>query len=394
MNLVLSSIISVISRRSSEDYALVMVNNTIKKLYDEYNFLRYAQIKTSRYLEIERIVNIDSSIDSISQEKLGKAIEEIIKNIVVAIGGNAGFFFIKEVKNNVGTRYSLKLKEIGADLDFMQFNYEVDKKQIKKTVNYNTDVFYRVIKIIIDLLDKKYGRSFSISTIQNLIEEYSKKYSFLQKVKIIDVRYTFGSNEINIYDDLDILKPQYVGMAIENLIFGLIQKLQNLDKPIHIDEFKRQLTHEYMEKLTELGVDLNKKQINYSLLIKNIIKALIEVISNLSTQQYAIYAMNSFLKNVDSKFFFLKQIEVTNIDSDDIFNICIMTNLDEISETDIRRSIQNLLEKIIDNFGEKLGQQFIDDFKDCLDNFYLLKVEEIGVNLHLIQLRHQMKLKT
>ena len=67
------------------------------------------------------------------------------------------------------------------------------------------------------------------------------------------------------------------------------------------------------------------------------------------------------------------------------------TDLDELNETDIRRSIQNLLEQIIDSVGEKLGPKFIEDFKRSLESFYLLRIEEMGVNLHLIQLRHQMK---
>lgn len=387
----LLSIIDVIGRRSSEDYALVMVSNTIKKLCDKYNFLKLVQIKKTRYSEIENIIDIDSSIDQLNPDELGKAFTELIDVIVIAMGKNAGFFFIKEVKNKIGSNYGLKIRNMGVDLDFMQFSFEVDKKQIKTIVNDNEDVFYRSIKILIDILENKYGRAFAVSTIQNLIDEYSKKYDFLKKVKIIDVRYTFGANEIDVDEDLDALKPSYVGMAIQDIIFGLIRNLQEIDKPFQIDDFKRQLPYEYKRKLTEMGVDLNKKQIAYPLLIKHVIKALIEVLSNVSTQQYAIFAMNSFLKNIDNKYDFLKQIKITSIDSNELCNISIMTNLNELNETDVRRSIQNLLEQIIDSIGEKLSQKFIDDFKNSLENFYLLKIEEMGVNLHLIQLRHQIR---
>jgi len=67
---------------------------------------------------------------------------------------------------------------------------------------------------------------------------------------------------------------------------------------------------------------------------------------------------------------------------------------DEISETDVRRSIQKLLEEIIDSLGEELGQKFINEFKNSLEKNCLLRIEEIGVNLHMIQLRHELLGKT
>ena len=134
MNRLLQSIVKVISRRSSEDYALVMVGNTIKKLQDKYDFLNYIDIKATRYSEIENIVTIDSSINTVEPEEIGKAIQEIVGIIVTAMGKNAGFFFIKEVKNKIGPNYGLIIRDMGVDFDFMQFSFEVDKKQTRTTI--------------------------------------------------------------------------------------------------------------------------------------------------------------------------------------------------------------------------------------------------------------------
>ena len=82
-----------------DSYALVMVGNTIKKLQEKYDFLNYIDIKATRYSEIENIVTIDSSINMVGTEEIGKAIQEIIGIIVISMGKNAGFFFIKEIKN-------------------------------------------------------------------------------------------------------------------------------------------------------------------------------------------------------------------------------------------------------------------------------------------------------
>ena len=390
----MKSIVEVIGRRSSEDYALVMLGNTIKKLQERHYFLRFLQIKNTRYSEIKNVVTIDSSINEIDSEDLGKAMQEIIGMVVTAMGKDAGFFFVKEIKNKIGPNYEIALRNMGVDLDVMQFSFEVDKKQTRTLTIENSDVFRLVLKTLIALIEKEIGRDFAISTVTKLIEEYANKYDFLKNITMVDIRYTLGENEINVGQEIDRLEPIHVGKAIEDIIVGVHRSLGENGKPLHIDEFKRQLTSDYRTKLDEMGVNLKKKQFGNSLVFKYVIKALIAVISQASTQRYAVFAMNSFLKKIDTKYVFLKHIVVNPVESDELCDVSIMTNLDEISETDVRRAIQKLLEEIIDSLGGKLGQKFINEFKNSLEKNCLLQIEEMGVNLHMIQLRHELLGKT
>jgi hypothetical protein len=390
----LKSIVEVIGRRSSEDYALVMLGNTIKKLQERHYFLRFLQIKNTRYSEIKNVVTIDSSINEIDSEDLGKAMQEIIGMVVTAMGEDAGFFFVKEIKNKIDPNYEIALRNMGVDLDFMQFSFEVDKKQTRTLTIENSDVFRLVLKTLIALIEKEIGRDFAISTVTKLIEEYANKYDFLKNITMVDIRYTLGENEINVGQEIDRLEPTHVGKAIEDIIVGVHRSLGENGKPLHIDEFKRQLTSDYRTKLEEMGVNLKKKQFGNSLVFKYVIKALIAVMSQASTQRYAVFAMNSFIKKIDTKYVFLKHIVVNPVESDELCDVSIMTNLDEISETDARRAIQKLLEEIIDSLGGKLGQKFINEFKNSLEKNCLLRIEEMGVNLHMIQLRHELLGKT
>ena len=170
--------------------------------------------------------------------------------------------------------------------------------------------------------------------------------------------------------------------------------MEDRGKPLPIDEFKRQLTSDYRTKLEEMGVNLKKKQFGHSLVYKNVINALITVLSQASTQRYAVFALNSFLKKIDTNYDFLKHIKIIPVESNELCNVSIMINLDEISETDIRRSIQKLLEEIIDSLGEDMGKRFINEFKNCLEKSCLSQIEEMGVNLHMLQLRQELLRKT
>ena len=171
---------------------------------------------------------------------------------------------------------------------------------------------------------------------------------------------------------------------------GVQRYVEEENKPFNIDDFKRQLTLDYRTKLDQMGVDFTHRQLGNSVVFTKVIKAIIDVIGQTSTNNYAIYAMNSFLKKIDTKFDFLKNIKITPLDSDELCDINIMANLDDLSDTEIRRSIQKLLEEIVRSIGDELEEIFINEFKKSLEKNCLSRIEEIGVNLHMIELRRDL----
>jgi len=44
----------------------------------------------------------------------------------------------------------------------------------------------------------------------------------------------------------------------------------------------------------------------------------------------------------------------------------------------------------MESLEEKVRKEFIQQFKNSLEKKYLLKIQEMGVNLHMIELRQQM----
>jgi uncharacterized protein YnzC (UPF0291/DUF896 family) len=77
-------------------------------------------------------------------------------------------------------------------------------------------------------------------------------------------------------------------------------------------------------------------------------------------------------------------------DQGELYHITITDNIDSINETDARRAIQQLLETIMESLEEKVRKEFIQQFKNSLEKKYLLKIEEMGVNFHMIELRQEM----
>lgn len=122
---VLNTLINISGRKTNAEYAVSTMNNLIKNLKGKYNFLKNVDIKDTRFLELSEPVTVMSDIDKVNSTDVGKALYDIIKTMNVTLGKNAGYFFIKEFRNNVGDNYYSIMEEMGIDLGLLQLEFEV-----------------------------------------------------------------------------------------------------------------------------------------------------------------------------------------------------------------------------------------------------------------------------
>ena len=125
---VLQTLIDISSRKTTQGHAVLTMYELIKKLQEKYDFLKHIEIKDTRFLEVEDPVTVMSDIDKVEPSDIGKALYDIIKTMNTALGKNAGYFFIKELKNNIGDMYnSVMIEEMGLDLGLMQLEFEINE---------------------------------------------------------------------------------------------------------------------------------------------------------------------------------------------------------------------------------------------------------------------------
>lgn len=386
----LQSVIRIIGRKTSEEYATMTIRNLIKKLRLTYPFLQDMNIRDTRFLELESSVTVPESINNINPKEVGNALKELTNNIMKSMGKTAGYFFIREVREKIGTDYDRVLvKTMDVDLTQLQSTYIVEKKSINLLHLEASDVVRRLLKTLIELLEKQTSKAYAIEFIGRRVEALRQQYAFLEYVSVNDIRYTLGADDVIVQQQINNVDMREIGRAIDSLLKDTDKGLTDLGRNSIVDDLKTHLTMEYITKLEEMGVTIAVHGVGYDAIFKRVIKALIDVLGRTSTETYAIFAVNSFLRKTDSSYEFLKYVKVNPAaDQNDIYNISIMNNFDSISETDARRAIQKLLQAIVDSLGEKLGNQFIHEFKSSLEKKYLTRIEEIGVNLHMIEL-HQ-----
>ena len=128
---VLQKLIDISSRKTTEGHAVLTMYGLIKNLEEKHVFLRHVEIKDTRFIELDEPVTVMSDIDAVGSNDIGEALYDIITTMNNALGKEAGYFFIKELKNSIGETYYSTIEDMGLDLSLMQLEYEVNKLEKK-----------------------------------------------------------------------------------------------------------------------------------------------------------------------------------------------------------------------------------------------------------------------
>lgn len=391
----IETIIQIIGRKTSQEYAAVTIQNLVKKLQLTYPFLREIEIKNTRSLEMEGSVSVKDALNTIPAKDVGRALKELVTKIMISFGKTAGYFFIRETREKIGIEYDrFLLKTMNVDLSLMQSTLIVENKSINILEIQKSDVIRRFLKVLLEAVEKQTSKSFAIACLKQHIDKLRQSYPFLDFILINDIRYTFGPEEIVVQQQVNTIELQDLGKALTSILQETDKTLTDLGRNSIASDLKIHLTFEYLTRLKEMGVTITSQGIGYNAVFTHVIKTLIDVIGKTSSENNAIFLVNSFLRKIDMKYDFIQLIKVEPATKQgELYHIIIGGNLDTISETDARRAIHLLLESITESLGEKISDEFIQKFKNSLDKKYLLKIEEMGINFHMIELHEAMSTK-
>ena len=391
----IETIIEIIGRKTSQEYAAVTIQNLVKKLQLTYPFLREIEIKNTRSLEMEGSVSVKDALNTIAAKDVGRALKELVTKIMISFGKTAGYFFIRETREKIGIEYDrFLLKKMNVDLSLMQSTLIVENKSINILEIQKSDVIRRFLKVLLEAVEKQTSKSFAIVCLQQHFDKLRQSYPFLDFILINDIRYTFGPEEIVVQQRVNTIQLQDLGKALTSILQETDKTLTDLGRNSIASDLKIHLTFEYLTRLKEMGVTITSQGIGFNAVFTHVIKTLIDVIGKTSSENNAIFVVNSFLRKIDMKYDFIKLIKVEPATKQgELYHIIIGGNLDTISETDARRAIHLLLESITESLGEKISDEFIQKFKNSLDKKYLLKIEEMGINFHMIELHEAMSTK-
>ncbi|MCK4902277.1 MAG: hypothetical protein KAS76_02885, partial [Thermoplasmatales archaeon] len=119
--------------------------------------------------------------------------------------------------------------------------------------------------------------------------------------------------------------------------------------------------------------------------------ALIDVLSRSSNPSSSIMVVNDVIKKFQERFEFLNKIK---IDSEQFSKgndgVVVSPEIEDVNSSELGRGIQKVVEDLTISLGEEAGENFIEIFKKRLGKAYVLRIEEMGVNLHLMELKRNL----
>jgi hypothetical protein len=240
-------------------------------------------------------------------------------------------------------------------------------------------------------MEGEINRDFALNTLPELLHRLSTRYEVLRFVEFYDTRHVHDVKMIMVNDAVDQLNSESVAGGIQRLIQEVNSALAEHHMYNFLEKLRQYLTFDYLFRLEEIGVDIQVIPMQQSRLLQEIIKSIVTVLGESSSQNYALLVLDSIQQTLpsDESYIPLFSVDRTRY-SEGLNALSISSDIDSCAVSDIGRSLQTLIEHIIVTLGESSGKQFLERLQQHLGKAYILRMEKMGVNLHIIQIKQNM----
>jgi hypothetical protein len=280
------------------------------------------------------------------------------------MGKNTGYFFIKEIKDDLPFSFESVLKEIDVDLDLLQLKFVTEIKSSYVYHVENSEVLKSTFEAIFEILNSSFGMDLAYSLLSENVSRLNTQYEILSYIKINDIRAIYDIEVITIDDNVNSVDEKTVGVAIQKCLQELNIFLTEKKNFLLVDRLKNKLNPNILFKLGSIGVNFDVIQIKQALIVKHVLSALIGILSEATTDSYAFLVINNILKKYEKEFEFLRCIKVDSVNySKGLESIIVSSEIETIRESDLGKSLQRIIENIAKALGEEAGSFFVEKLK-------------------------------
>ena len=391
----ITSVIAVVARRTSDNFAIIILGNAIDHLQEKYNLLKYVRILDTQYIETEQFISIDPKLNDFEQEEIAKSLRELIEMVTTSIGRNAGFFFIREIKDHIGFECHTSLKKMDVDLDILQYGFTFDRiRKLAQSIDA-LEITKQLIQISIDISKQAIPYRQVIPMIAQIIDELTPQYKFLENISINDLRFTQGTDEVFINSSLNQVPIPELSTAVETILIEINKSLEETGFFSYVTELNRSLGSEYRVKMEELKYSINIQQFGLQVIIRNVLLAIIQTMEDLELPQNPREIIQSKIKEVSERYAFLKDITINDSENFiDEQSIIFTSDFNDASGLEVGRSLKLILQHLMKTFDAEESLYFIKKLRASLDQGFITKLEIMGLNLYMLQLRQEIRTTT
>lgn len=388
---IIKTLIKNIGRRTSESFATVLIDKVLTDLKKKYTFLECISITNTQYSEGTNAISIQPEINAIEPTLFYKAIEEIIQKTVQHLERNADFYFIREFQQAIHDIDDFVLQEENINLGFMQHQYIAYRKKALRIKN--SQVMKYVFEALLRTLSYKTPIKQAFRNLVVLMEKLTSKYDFLDYIQLSEIQDSEDLFSIESQPDIDNIWSGQIANAIETIVeqIGKSSDWERYD--VFLNDFKIELGRERLNELETIGVNFHRIQseitrTKFDVLVEKILEVLIQIISEKTSQAFAIVIIDKILMELRKKYEILQSITIDKSQySKGIESINILPTINLAEPYQLGKAMRDIIRFTRKNLGDE-AYNFIDDFKNKLGADYISEIEDLGVNLHFLEMEY------
>jgi len=428
---VIESYLTALGNSTSQDFSIKTFNYILDKHREVYSFLEYLSVGKN---PLDESIKID--VENVSELKYAKTsnisdfLEIVFKEVFKEVIQDERFYstdlesIIQNVKKDVGdlleelgVRIKWRLVVQGAHAELGVSSAEVTVDITRKKSQILEPLINSIIDLVYEgMLKKEKKRKDAVEVVVEVIKKIEKKYDFFGSMLVEDIDkeqedyniktqwtiedvFFFNSDDsyavkaiprIDEVDDADYAK------AMTEFILEVGSYINVQEKPFFIDKLKNFMNQTSLEDFLEIGINLDEieetfKNQGYNDIIKRTFSALINIIQAKTSTSFAVAALDTI---IDS----MRNMENASIVDHIIVNkskydagleaIRINPEINNENPYKIAKFIGYMLKKTQENrknHSEKVS--FINDLKLEMGERYFAELDNMGVNVHIIDMR-------
>jgi len=386
---ILQTFIVKIARRSSDTFAVETLDRVLKELEPKYDFLQYVKVENTAYAEGMNAVQIMPEIDAVDSGVFYQGVNELIQRTVQRLEHLADFYFIREFQEAIEHIDDLVLKEKDINLGSMQFDYLVTRKQALNIEN--AEMVEQVIRTLINILSRKSSEQQAVKTVVTTLNNLKEQYACVNYILVSDEPNPEGFYMIETLKNINTVWPGKVAQALQKLIEEIGKSVAWEGEESFIEVLQKELGEEQLKKLKTMGVIFQQikrilVQQAHEELMKKTLETLVSIVGERTSPGFAVVTLDTVLKNLAGKYTFLTYIKIDKDRySEGIDAVSVVSDINMVESYKLGQAIREIMKMMHQNLGDK-AYDFIGEFKKKLGDEYLYEIENIGINLHFLEL--------
>ena len=122
----LTSLLQITSSKTSHAHAHLVITTLLRQLEKEYNFLKDVHIDQQYTADDQRYdVRVAEQVNAVASEHVGRFLQTLLDILHTHLGKQAGYFFIRELRDNLRAESYSMMREMGVDLSLEKWRDEL-----------------------------------------------------------------------------------------------------------------------------------------------------------------------------------------------------------------------------------------------------------------------------